>query len=164
MILTNAPSDLVTRLTAILGRDRLITSPGELLVYECDGFTIEKNRPNVVAFPTSTEEVARIVRVCNECDVPFLPRGAGTMFMMLAMSRTVGRIDHRILLLTGIGLNAVAVIGANKRGSDEVIPCTPRSRRRAMPARSLTVQAYSRPSRALTSCTRLGSTRRWVSR
>ena len=54
------------------------TSPSELLVYECDGFTIEKNKPDVVVFPTSTEQVVQIVRVCNEMNVPFLPRGAGT--------------------------------------------------------------------------------------
>ncbi len=71
---TTAVSTLVPRLTAIVGRERLIASPGELLVYECDGFTIEKNRPDVVVFPISTDEVAQIVRVCNELDVPFLPR------------------------------------------------------------------------------------------
>src|SRR4051794_29310053 len=69
---------LTERLSAIVGPDRLLTAPSELLVYECDGFTIAKNRPDVVAFAASADEVARIVRVCNELDVPFLPRGAGT--------------------------------------------------------------------------------------
>jgi glycolate oxidase len=71
-------SDLIERLRAVVGRDGLITTPSELLVYECDGFTIEKNRPDVVVFPASTEQVVEIVRICNERDVPFLPRGAGT--------------------------------------------------------------------------------------
>src|SRR5437762_2177773 len=69
---------LIDRLRAIVGRDALITTPSELLVYECDGYTIEKNRPDVVVFPTTTDQVVQIVRVCNELDVPFLPRGAGT--------------------------------------------------------------------------------------
>jgi glycolate oxidase len=69
---------LIDRLRAVVGRDGLVASPSELLVYECDGFTIEKNRPDVVVFPTTTEQVVRIVEVCNELDVPFLPRGAGT--------------------------------------------------------------------------------------
>jgi glycolate oxidase len=69
---------LIERLRAIVGRDALLTSPSELLVYECDGYTIEKNKPDVVVFPTTTEQVAAIVRLCNELDVPFLPRGAGT--------------------------------------------------------------------------------------
>jgi glycolate oxidase len=71
-------TELVHRLQAIVGRDGLLASPSQLLVYECDGFTIEKNKPDVVVFPTSTEQVVDIVKVCNELDVPFLPRGAGT--------------------------------------------------------------------------------------
>src|SRR5579875_3226258 len=69
---------LIDRLRTIVGREGILTSPSELLVYECDGFTIEKNKPDVVVFPTSTEQVVQIVKVCNEWDVPFLPRGAGT--------------------------------------------------------------------------------------
>src|SRR5436853_438484 len=69
---------LIDRLCAIVGRDALITSPSELLVYECDGFTIEKNKPDVVVFPTTTEQVVEVVRVCHELNVPFVPRGAGT--------------------------------------------------------------------------------------
>jgi glycolate oxidase len=69
---------LADRLRAIVGPSGLITSPAELLVYECDGYTIEKNHPDVVVFPTTTEQVAGVVRLCNELKVPFLPRGAGT--------------------------------------------------------------------------------------
>src|ERR1700759_2570263 len=71
-------AELIERLRDIVGRDALLTSPSELLVYECDGFTIEKNRPDVVVFPTSTEQVVQVVRICGEFGVPFLPRGAGT--------------------------------------------------------------------------------------
>src|ERR1700730_15218982 len=72
-----ANSNLIERLRDIVGREAILTSPSELLVYECDGFTIEKNKPDVVVFPTATEQVVRIVRACKEFDVPFLPRGAG---------------------------------------------------------------------------------------
>src|SRR5271165_2770727 len=71
-------SVLTDRLRDIVGRDALLTSPSDLLVYECDGFTIEKNKPDVVVFPTSTEQVVQIVKACNEANVPFLARGAGT--------------------------------------------------------------------------------------
>src|SRR5438477_1667783 len=66
------------RLRDIVGPDALLTSPSELLVYECDAYTIEKHKPQVVVFPTSTEQVVQIVQLCNELDVPFLPRGSGT--------------------------------------------------------------------------------------
>src|SRR5438477_7170611 len=71
-------ANLIDRLRNIVDRDALLTSPSDLLVYECDGYTIAKNRPDVVVFPTSTEQVVQVVRLCNELNVPFLPRGAGT--------------------------------------------------------------------------------------
>src|SRR3989440_8596490 len=71
-------SPLVERMRGILGRDGVLTAPSDLLVYEGDGYTIEKNRPDVVVFPTSTEQIVAVVKLCGECDVPFLPRGAGT--------------------------------------------------------------------------------------
>jgi len=69
---------LLERLREIVGDAGMLTAHDELLVYECDAFTIEKQLPDVVVFPTSTEQVARIVRLCGELDVPFVPRGAGT--------------------------------------------------------------------------------------
>jgi len=69
---------LLDRLKQVVGPDGMLASPSELVVYECDGYTIEKNKPDVVVFPTSTEQIVRIVKICNEANVPFLPRGAGT--------------------------------------------------------------------------------------
>jgi glycolate oxidase len=75
---TTTTSALAERLAQVVGRDAILSAPSDLLVYECDGYTIEKNKPDVVVFPTSAEQVVQVVRVCNELDVPFLPRGAGT--------------------------------------------------------------------------------------
>src|SRR5438132_1765605 len=71
-------SPLLDRLRDIVGPGNLLASPSDLVVYECDGYTIEKNKPDVVVFPTTTEQVVEIVKACKECDVPFLARGAGT--------------------------------------------------------------------------------------
>src|ERR1700716_1058957 len=71
-------SPMIDRLRDIVGPAALLHSPSDLVVYECDGYTIEKNKPDVVVFPTTTEQVAAIVRECVAADVPFLPRGAGT--------------------------------------------------------------------------------------
>src|SRR3984957_7485617 len=62
----------------IVGADGLLSSPEELLVYECDGYVVEKKAPDVVLFPETREQVIAIVKTCNEFDVPFVPRGAGT--------------------------------------------------------------------------------------
>jgi glycolate oxidase len=69
---------LVETLRAIVGPAGILATPSDLVVYECDGFTIEKNKPDVVVFPTTTEQVAQIVKACHAAEVPFLPRGAGT--------------------------------------------------------------------------------------
>jgi glycolate oxidase len=75
---TAVASSIVDRLRQIVGADGVLSAKSDLLVYECDGFVIEKNSPDVVVFPSTAEEVARIVELCNEAEVPFLPRGAGT--------------------------------------------------------------------------------------
>ena len=65
-------------LTAIVGAENVLHHRDELLVYECDGYAIEKNVPDVVVFPTSTEQVVEVVKLCSRHEVPFVPRGAGT--------------------------------------------------------------------------------------
>jgi len=100
-------SPLLDRLRALLGPDAMISTPSELLVYECDGYTIEKARPDVVAFPTTRDQVVAIVKLCNELDVPFLPRGSGTslaggvlpvgggVVISLARMKKILEVDYR---------------------------------------------------------------------
>ncbi len=71
-------SSLLSQLQSIVGPDALIAREDELLVYECDGYVVEKRMPDVVVFPMTTEQVVAIVKACNAHDVPFVPRGAGT--------------------------------------------------------------------------------------
>jgi glycolate oxidase len=69
---------LAERMRGIVGAGNVLSAPSDLLVYECDGFTIEKNKPDVVVFPKSTDEIVAVVKACAELGVPFVPRGAGT--------------------------------------------------------------------------------------
>jgi glycolate oxidase len=62
---------VVDELRKIVGSDGVLSANSDLLVYECDGFVIEKNSPDVVVFPKTTEHVSRIVKVCNAAGVPF---------------------------------------------------------------------------------------------
>jgi glycolate oxidase len=75
---TAVATSLAERMRSIVGAGSILSSPSDLLVYECDGFTIEKNKPDVVVFPNSTEQIVAIVKACCELNVPFVPRGAGT--------------------------------------------------------------------------------------
>lgn len=76
--MSTIPPEVTTRLRRVVGNENVLSNHSELLVYECDGFTIEKNCPDVVVFPITTQQVAEVVEICNEFEIPFLPRGAGT--------------------------------------------------------------------------------------
>ncbi|MCA1686297.1 MAG: FAD-binding protein [Planctomycetia bacterium] len=75
---TSLSSRVLAELTAALGAGNVLSHHDEMLVYECDGYVINKKIPDVVVFPTSTAEVVEVVRVCNRHGLPFVPRGAGT--------------------------------------------------------------------------------------
>jgi glycolate oxidase len=75
---TEIPLELIDELRGVVGAEGVLSAKSELVVFECDGFTIEKNSPDVVVFPRTTEQVAAIVRLCNQHKVCYLPRGAGT--------------------------------------------------------------------------------------
>ncbi len=75
---TTTHSPLIQQLRARLGSEGILSAASDLIVYECDGFTIEKNVPDAVVFPRSTDEVAQVVKLCNQYDMPVVARGAGT--------------------------------------------------------------------------------------
>jgi len=74
----DSSTGFLDRLRAVLPPDAVLTAPDERLVYECDGYIIEKSLPDVVVFPADAQDVVNIVRLCHEFNVPFVPRGAGT--------------------------------------------------------------------------------------
>jgi glycolate oxidase len=73
-----AVSPLIADLRSELGSDNVLWARSDLVVYECDGFTIEKQRPEAVVFPRSTRQVAEVVKIANRHGAPIVPRGAGT--------------------------------------------------------------------------------------
>jgi glycolate oxidase len=71
-------STLASRLRAIVGADGVIDRPEALLVYECDGYTLERAAPELVVLPREPDEVSAVVRLLAVDGVAFVPRGAGT--------------------------------------------------------------------------------------
>jgi glycolate oxidase len=67
----------VAKLAAELTPERVRVGATELALYRRDASNIE-GAAGVVCFPTSTAEVAAVVRLAHEHRVPFVARGAGT--------------------------------------------------------------------------------------
>ena len=71
-------SPLIRDLRKCLGAANVLSAPSELAVYDCDGYTIEKQRPDAVVFPRSARQVAEVVKLSHRHDARLIARGAGT--------------------------------------------------------------------------------------
>src|SRR5688572_6878407 len=69
---------LAADLRQILSPQQVIADPSELYVYDSDGFTIARSTPGAVVFPTTTDEVVRVMKFLAERDIQIVPRGSGT--------------------------------------------------------------------------------------
>jgi glycolate oxidase len=69
---------LAEKLTAVLGRDRVISDRQRLRTYECDGLAHYKVIPALVVLPHTAEECAAVVKACVGAGVPWVARGSGT--------------------------------------------------------------------------------------
>ncbi|HBN31424.1 MAG: FAD-linked oxidase C-terminal domain-containing protein [Rhodobacterales bacterium] len=69
---------IVQRLQAVLPAEAVIFEPVETRAYECDALTAYRCPPMVAVLPTSTEQVAAVLKICFEEGVPVVPRGSGT--------------------------------------------------------------------------------------
>lgn len=69
---------IVARLQEVLPADAVISDEAETRAYECDALTAYRCPPLAAVLPSSTEEVAAVLKVCFEENVPVVPRGAGT--------------------------------------------------------------------------------------
>jgi glycolate dehydrogenase FAD-linked subunit len=69
---------LHSRLSQIVGSDGIVDGRDSLVVYECDGYTLERAAPELVVLPRTPAQVAAVVRALAAERVPFVPRGAGT--------------------------------------------------------------------------------------
>ncbi len=72
-----ATPGLGAELRKIVGNANVLDSGVDLQLYKYDAY-LEERRPDAVVFVRSTDEVAGVVKVCNQFGVPFVPRGGGT--------------------------------------------------------------------------------------
>ncbi len=69
---------IVHKLKVAVPEALVIDNPDEVKGYECDALTAYTCPPLAVVLPTSTEDVAAVMRVCSTENVPVVPRGSGT--------------------------------------------------------------------------------------
>lgn len=69
---------IIQQFEAIVGKDGVVRRKEELLTYECDGLASYRQRPALVVLPRSTEQVAKVVKICDQNQIPWVARGAGT--------------------------------------------------------------------------------------
>jgi len=70
--------EIVAALRAIVPGEGTISDPLSLRPYETDGLSAYRQPPLAVVLPTSTEQVAAIMRYCHSNGIRVVPRGAGT--------------------------------------------------------------------------------------
>ena len=102
-------NDLINELRNIVGADAVVADEQELLVYECDAYTLQKNLPTAVVLPATTEEVVAVVKLCKRLQLPIIPRGAGT-----GLSGAVLAVDGGVMIAL-TRMNRVLNIDARNR-------------------------------------------------
>ena len=69
---------LKRELSRFLPPKAVVSKRQELLVYDCDGLTIDRNCPPLAVLPETTSEVSKIIGCCHKHQIPFVARGSGT--------------------------------------------------------------------------------------
>ena len=69
---------IVRRLEKVLDKGGVIHDPLETKAYECDALTAYRCPPLAAVLPSSTAEVAEVLKICHQENVPVVPRGSGT--------------------------------------------------------------------------------------
>ncbi|MFL0756186.1 MAG: FAD-binding oxidoreductase, partial [Prochlorococcus sp.] len=65
-------------LRRFMAKKSVVSKRQELLVYDCDGLTIDRHCPPLAVLPETTEEVAQVLACCHRHGIPFVARGSGT--------------------------------------------------------------------------------------
>jgi len=72
-----ANRQLIRELQAVVGKQYVLHTPEDILVYEYDA-TIERGLPEAVVLPATTQQVAEVVNVARRHNLPVVARGSGT--------------------------------------------------------------------------------------
>lgn len=71
-------SEIVAKITAIVGEDGIITDKADLERYSHDETEDLSYYPEMAVKPRTTEEISQLLKLCNAYYIPVTPRGGGT--------------------------------------------------------------------------------------
>ena len=121
---------LLRALEEIVGADRMLNHPDELLAYECDGLTFHRSLPHLVVIVDSSDEISRLIKLARKYQFPFLARGAGTglsggataveggMVIETSRMRSIGPVDreNRFAVVEPGVVNAEVTRNVSRKG------------------------------------------------
>ena len=120
-----AKQELAAALRQILPAENVVDAPAALRVFESDALTAYRQPPLLAVLPSTTEQVADVLRFCYQRGVKLVPRGAGTSLsggalpladgILLGLSRfqNILRIDYdNRCVVTQPGVTNLAISAA----------------------------------------------------
>src|SRR3989304_1573359 len=72
------PDDLLHRIRAAVGPKGIVADPAEMAPYLIDERRLYRGESPLVVRPSTTAEVAEVVRLCAAARVPMVPQGGNT--------------------------------------------------------------------------------------
>jgi glycolate oxidase len=74
----NRQRDVVAALCGVMPREMILFRREDTAPFECDALTAYRTSPLMVVLPQTEAQVAAILRICHNMEVPVVARGAGT--------------------------------------------------------------------------------------
>ena len=102
-------AEIVTALRALVPGDGVIAEGIRLKPYETDGLAAYRQMPLAVVLPSSTAQVAAVLRYCHEQGIRVVPRGAP--YVLRQGVANLHRPNNRtVLLLLALGLGTFLIV------------------------------------------------------
>ncbi len=125
------PPDFLDSVRAIVGDRGLLTEPSSVAPYLEDWRRLYKGRSQAVIRPSTTEELAAVVRLCAQSRTPIVPQGGNTSMVggavpnedgsevvistsRLLRIRDLDEVDMTLTIEAGVTLKAAQMVAAER--------------------------------------------------
>ncbi len=109
-----AVNDLVSSLSAIVGREHVVVDPQITASFGTDWTRAWSALPLAVVRPATTEQVAEVLRICSHHRIPVVPQGGNTGLV----GGGVPHSDHTCVVVSTLRLNQFGALDAATRTVD----------------------------------------------